>query len=311
VPRSHPPTLIRLTERTLRDECRLERGERVLVATSGGGDSCALLHVLSILARGLGLSLVAHGVDHGLRPEAGSELDLAEALAERLGVPFGRSRVNVGTGANLQARARDARRTALEKAAAQASASRIATAHHAEDRAETVLIRLLNGATPAGLAVLPAQDGNRIRPMIRAGKADVVRHLARHRIPFADDPSNQDRRFLRVRVRLELVPLLKELSPAIVQHLTGLADDLGAAPALPSLTDEAGQPVALRRPHIRAVRRAIALGRSARVRLPLGMELVVDPKAPELRMDRARASAESGGGKGPGKKGGVKPGKSG
>jgi tRNA(Ile)-lysidine synthase len=312
MPRSHPPTLIRLAERTLRDECRLEPRERLLVATSGGGDSAALLHVLSILAPRLGLSIVAHGVDHGLRPEADGELDLAAALADRLDVPFGRTRVSVGPGGNLQARAREARRAALERAAAAASASRIATAHHADDRAETVLIRLLHGATPSGLAVLPAEDGRRIRPLIRARKADVCRHLARHRIPFADDPSNQDRRFLRARVRLELLPLLEDLSPGIVLHLTGLADDLAAGPS--AFADEAGQPVVLRRAHVQALRHAALVGRAARVRLPRGVEIVVDPKARQLRMDRTTGGPETktdeanGAGR---QKGGAKPGKSG
>src|SRR5271154_5559480 len=105
MPRSHPPTLLTLAERTLREECELERGERVLVAVSGGGDSSALLHVLAKILHGFGATLVAHGVDHGLRPEAGAELDLAQALATKLGVPFERTRVEVGRGGNLQARA--------------------------------------------------------------------------------------------------------------------------------------------------------------------------------------------------------------
>src|SRR5262249_30669993 len=88
VARSHPPSLLRLAERTLRDECGVLRGERLLVASSGGGDSTALLHVLSLLAPKLGVSIVAHGVDHGLRPEARAELDVAEGLATRLSVPF-------------------------------------------------------------------------------------------------------------------------------------------------------------------------------------------------------------------------------
>jgi tRNA(Ile)-lysidine synthase len=290
--RSHPPTLIRLTERTLRDECRLARGERLLVATSGGGDSSALLHVLAILGPKLGFSLVAHGVDHGLRPEAGTELDLAEALARRLGVPFGRSLVKLEAGGNLQARARDVRRAALERAAEAASATRIATAHHADDRAETVLIRLLSGATPAGLAVLPATDERLIRPLIRARKEDVLAHLARHRIDVCEDPSNADRRFLRVRVRLELLPLLRDLSPGIVQHLTGLADDL-ALGMPPPVVDEAGQPVALRRAHLQALRHAVTVGRPARVRLPRGSELVIGPKGHGLRVDRTRARTAS------------------
>jgi len=186
----------------------------------------ALLHVLARLVPTLGHQLVAHGVDHGLRDEARRELDLAEALAARLDVPFRRTAVRVPRGGNLQARARAARLGALRAAAERDGASCIATGHHADDRAETVLLRLLRGASPAGLAVLPARAGDLIRPLIRARRADVLAHLARHEIPFAADPSNLDPRFLRVRVRVELIPVLQALSPAIVRHLNGLADDL-------------------------------------------------------------------------------------
>lgn len=224
--RSHPPTLLTLAGRTLQEECGVRRGERILVAVSGGPDSVALLHVLARLAPKHGFSLAAHGVDHGLRPEASAELDLAQALAASLGVPFGRSALHVASGGNLQARARSARYAALEAACATARAQYIATAHHADDRAETVLLRLLRGAGPRGLAVLPARSGQRIRPFLRARRSDVIAHLTRHALTFACDASNRDRRFQRVRVREELMPLLAELSPGIVNHLNHLADAL-------------------------------------------------------------------------------------
>lgn len=188
----------------------------------------ALLHVLARLAPKHGFSLAAHGVDHGLRAEAGAELDLAQTLSAALGVPFGRSELRVAPGGNLQARARSARYAALEAARASAGADYIATAHHADDRAETVLLRLLRGAGPRGLAVLPARSGLRLRPLLRARRSDVLAHLVRHALTFATDSSNQDRRFQRVRVREELMPLLVELSPGIVNHLNHLADALAA-----------------------------------------------------------------------------------
>ncbi|HEX6277664.1 MAG TPA: tRNA lysidine(34) synthetase TilS, partial [Polyangiaceae bacterium] len=197
MPRSHPPTLITLTTRTLREECDIARGTRVLVAVSGGPDSMALLDVLARVAPKLGFELTAHGVDHGLRPEAAAELDVAEGHATRLGVPFARTRVRVAPGGNLQARARDARYAALETAQRVTGAELLATAHHAGDRAETVLLRLLRGSGPRGLGVLAPRAERRIRPLIRARRADVVLHLERHGVPFADDPSNRDRRHLR------------------------------------------------------------------------------------------------------------------
>lgn len=309
--RSHPPTLITLAQRTLKEECRIERGECLLVAVSGGGDSSALLHVLSIVAPRLGLTVVAHGVDHGLRPEASLELDRAAELAARCGVPFERTRVSVTPGGNLQARAREVRYRALRDAMRTTGATRIATAHHADDRAETVLLRLLHGAKPSGLAVLPPSDGSLVRPLIRARKSDIVAHLTRHDVPFSDDPSNQNRRFLRVRVRLELMPLLEELSPAIVSHLTALADEVGRDP-LADLMDSSGKAVFLKRAQSGTLRRALELGRGAKILLSGNREIIVSPKAYELRADAMvlgkRGPAPSGRRT---KKGGAKSGKSG
>jgi tRNA(Ile)-lysidine synthase len=275
--RSHPPALLTLVARTLRDECDLRRGERVLVAVSGGADSSALLHALVRLAPRFGIELVAHGVDHGLRPEAEAELDLAEQLARSHGVAFSRSRLRVAPGGNLQARARDARYAALRRAAGSAGAHLIATAHHADDRAETILLRLLRGAGPPGLAVLPARSGNLLRPLIRARRTDILAHLGRHDIRWAEDPSNRDLRFLRVRVRQELIPLLQTLSPAIVAHLCALADELASGPE-PRVLDERGEPLRLGRAQRTALRRAMARGPNrARIRLSGGRELGIDP----------------------------------
>src|SRR5688572_20374575 len=153
MPRSHPPSLVTLVRRTLREECGPLAQRSVLAAVSGGGDSQAMLSVLARLAPELGFRLAAHGVDHGLRSEAAAELDVAEALATKLGGPFSRTRLQLERGSNLQARAREARYAALRDVA-RSSEALIATAHHATDRAETVLLRLLRGAGPRGLAVL-------------------------------------------------------------------------------------------------------------------------------------------------------------
>lgn len=222
--RSHPPSLLSLTERTAIDEALFENVRTVLVAVSGGPDSIALLHVLARLAPKFGIRVVAHGVDHGLREEAEAELALAESLAGSLDIPFDRTTVAVDPGSNLMARAREARHEALKRAMTRAGAERIATGHHAEDRAETLLIRLLRGTGPLGLAVLPAKAGHLLRPLIRARRSDILAHIDRHHLAFAEDPSNHDPRFLRSRVRHEVLPLLESLSPKVVDHLCALAD---------------------------------------------------------------------------------------
>ncbi len=259
------------------------RGTRLLCAVSGGPDSMALLDVLARLRSKLGFELTAHGVDHGLRAEAAAELDGAEAHAATLDVPFARSVLAVAAGGNLQARARSARYAALEAAARDAGATLIATAHHADDRAETVLLRLLRGSGPRGLAVLPARAGERVRPLIRARRSDVLLHVRRHRVPFSEDPSNRDRRHQRVRVREELLPLLAELSPGIVGHLNALADALGPGRSAAELGAEL--PVPLGRAQRRLLARAVRLRqKSAQIWLAGGEVLTLDRTTLEPRL---------------------------
>ncbi|MCC6557990.1 MAG: tRNA lysidine(34) synthetase TilS [Polyangiaceae bacterium] len=300
--------MLRLAERLIRDEGLLARGDRVLCACSGGPDSTALLHALALLRPRLGHEVVAHGVDHGLRTGAGAELALARDLAARLGVPFAATRVDVAPGSNLQARAREARLAALAAAAEAHGASAIATGHTADDRAETFLLRLLRGAGPHGLAVLPpraplppartpasredqpapsAHNVELIRPLLLARRSDVLAHLRRHELAFAEDPSNADPRFLRARVRRELIPLMEDLSPGIVDHLSALADMLAherhgkggerEATGAGSHTGpgEPDLPVPLGRAQRLAIERARKLGRPIRVRVKGGAEMAL------------------------------------
>jgi len=173
------------------------------------------------------------------------------------------------------ARARDARYAALRRVLEEwidreplterdgrlASAS-IATGHHADDRAETVLIRLLRGSGPTGLGVLTPCAPMLTRPLVRARRADVMAHIERHQIPYAVDPSNQDTRFLRTRVRHEVLPLLTELSPRIVEHLCALAD---AAASLGGGADRGSER------DVPAFLEGVALGRAQRTSLALAL----------------------------------------
>jgi tRNA(Ile)-lysidine synthase len=289
LPRSHPPTLITLVRAAVRDYGLIGRGTTVLVAVSGGADSMALLHVLGLLRRERAFGLFAHGIDHGLRLEAAAELDLAETFARSLEVPFDRTRVVVAPGGNLQARARTARWEALRAAAALAGAQRIATGHHADDRAETMLMRILRGTGARHLGVLPALDGDRIRPMLRARRADVEAHVRRHRIPFCSDPSNRDPRFLRTRVRLELVPLLERLNPRVVEHMYVLADELvGLAPSRP-VSGGASGPASGR-----------ARSREGRAGVPGDEAGRESDHGSRARARQGGARARQGGGRGPG-----------
>jgi tRNA(Ile)-lysidine synthase len=200
---------------------------RVLVACSGGPDSQVLLHALWALRDHHRCELIAATVDHGLRPEAASEADLVRELAGRLGVPFVSLSVVVPAGPSLQAQAREARYAALLACAADQGAQRIAVGHTMDDQAETVLARVLRGAGLEGLqGIVPKRADGVVRPLIEARRAQVLKYAQTQDLRFAQDPSNCDAKFLRVRVRHSLLPRLEIENPRLVEHLAALAEDV-------------------------------------------------------------------------------------
>lgn len=287
---SHRPSLTTLVERVLTTELP-SLPAHVLVACSGGADSIAMLHVLARLRsrarKPLPFALSVASVDHGLRAEAAAEVALVEAFAASLGLPFRALRANVAAGSNLQARARDARYALLEEERARVGADVVATAHTASDRAETVLLRLLRGTGLRGLGVLPPRAGTRLRPLIRATRADVELHARRNGLSFASDPSNLDTRFVRVRVRRELLPMLETLSPRIVESLNLLADEATTLPKDPL--------AGLSRAARRTVETARNSGNSSRFRVDDCKEVLVtmagdEPVLTERTTKRRRGS---------------------
>ncbi len=185
-------------------------GDHVLVAVSGGPDSVALLHALTLLRAELELELTVCHVHHGLRPEADRDAAFVEALAARLGCAAKVVRVQVprGGGRSPEEAARVVRHAALTRIARDVGAGRIALGHTADDQAETVLMRVLQGAGPRGLAGIPARRGRIVRPLLEVDRASVLAHLAAHDLEAVDDATNRDTRFLRNRVRHEILPFL-------------------------------------------------------------------------------------------------------
>jgi tRNA(Ile)-lysidine synthase len=199
--------LAQAVERTLHRHAMLRGGETVLVAVSGGSDSVALLHVLRELAPTFGLTLHVLHVDHGLRAESPRDAEFVRALGGRLGVPVDVERVTIGPG-SVEAAARDARYAALEAWADRLGAHRIAIGHSADDQAETVLMRLLAGAGVRGLAGIPPRRGRVIRPLIETRRQALRDALVAAGLDWVEDETNRDPRFLRNRIRHELLPLL-------------------------------------------------------------------------------------------------------
>jgi tRNA(Ile)-lysidine synthase len=203
----------------------LRRGETVVVACSGGPDSTAMLDALARLAPPRGLTLHVAHVDHGLRDGSDAEAAPVAAASAQRRLPFTALTVAVAPlGSSLQARARDARLGALRQLAVAIGASSIALAHTADDQAETVLMRALAGATPRSLAAMAERSGALARPLLRVWRVDVAAYCAALGLVTAEDPSNADPRFLRSRVRHELIPALEAVFPAARRRLCVLAE---------------------------------------------------------------------------------------
>lgn len=214
-------------ERELLSRRLIASGERGLVALSGGPDSLCLLALLAELAPRLGIELAAATIDHGLRPESVVEAERASALAAKLGVAARTISLGValrdGRG-NLQERARRARLASLEEEAARIGASWIALGHTADDQAETVLMRIARGTGLRGLGAMGWRRGPFIRPLLGTTRLEIERELAARSLLAVEDPTNASDRYLRNRIRRQLLPLLVRENPGVVQALCRLAE---------------------------------------------------------------------------------------
>ncbi len=209
-------------------------GERVVAAVSGGADSVALLRWLAALAPERGFTLAVAHFQHHLR---GMESDADEAfvrgLAAKLGVPFHRDEADtrmLAAGRSLEDAARDLRYGFFRRLLRDATADVIVTAHTLDDQAETVLMKIIRGAWTEGIAGIapeinfPGERGRIVRPMLAVRRADVEAYLHSRDQAWRDDASNADEAFTRNRVRHSVVPLLRELNPAVDTALARMAD---------------------------------------------------------------------------------------
>lgn len=220
-----------LTARFSADLAALWPGRGTLgVAVSGGPDSVALLLLAHAARPG---AIAAATVDHGLRPESAAEAAQVAEICEKLGVPHSILTVTVAPG-NVQAQARAARYAALAEWMGTNLHSALTTAHHTDDQAETLLLRLNRGSGVAGLAGVRARGlvpGTRLpllRPLLGWRRAELAGVIAAAGVPVADDPSNRDERFDRVRIRAALAGAEWLDVPALATSAANLADAASA-----------------------------------------------------------------------------------
>ena len=205
----------------------LPEGACVVCAVSGGADSVCLLHWLYSLRTKHGFRLIAAHYNHMLRGEESlrDEQFVRDFVSALPGVELvvGRGDVSaaaVQNKAGIEETARAMRYDFLEKTAQQYSADIIATAHNANDNAETLLLNLMRGCGLNGLCGIPPRRGAIVRPLLTTSRAQIETYLALHGLDHVEDSSNTDRRFARNRVRTMLLPLLERLSPGILDRMT-------------------------------------------------------------------------------------------
>ncbi len=200
-------------------------GNTVLVAVSGGPDSVCLLRVLHRLSASLGINLHVAHLDHMFRgKESADEALFVAELARQLGLPSTIEKIDVPAfcrvrGLPAQAGAREVRYGFLSRAAAEVKASRIATGHTATDQAETFLMRLLRGAGLSGLSGIRPIRENIIRPLIDTTREEVVKYLQQRGQRYMTDPSNEKPLYTRNRIRRDILPVLRQFNPRIVETL--------------------------------------------------------------------------------------------
>jgi tRNA(Ile)-lysidine synthase len=291
----------------------VREGSRLLAAVSGGADSTALLAALAALRQDMGFELYCLHVEHGIRPREESRGDArwVKKCCASLNVPFKLVAIPSGRvaetarerGSGIEGAARLYRHAAWNREARRIGADRILTAHTRSDLRETILMRFLRGAGPAGLAGIPRSRGRLLRPLLDVDRADVLRYLKERNLSFRTDSTNADNRFLRNRIRNRLIPVLDELFPLWEKALPALGETQALAAAF--ITGSARRQL----PWEPAGTGALALGREKFFAEPEiireeALFLAADrQKADRLKADRLRADRLRAAGHGAGEAG--------
>ena len=206
-------------------------GDRVLCALSGGADSVCLVHLMAQKAREQGFTVAAAHFSHGLRPESAQrERQLCQDLCDGLAIPLFCGEGDTAAyakaqGVGTEEAARILRRAFLLETADRWQATSVATGHHLEDSAETLLFNLIRGTGGQGLQGIPPRNGRLIRPLILAEKAEILQYIRENRLEYADDPTNFTGDNARARMRREVFPALEAINPKAARHLARTALD--------------------------------------------------------------------------------------
>lgn len=222
--------MIKKIEHTLRKYSLLDEGDRVVVALSGGPDSCALLLALTALAPLWRLEMIAAHFNHGLRGAPSNEDEaFSRLLAQKSGLVFVTQKLagtGIPAGMSPEDYLRRERFRFLDKTAAEHGANKTALGHHRDDQAETFLLNMIRGSGLDGLkGFLPIRGNRYIRPLIEVSREEILGFLKQQGASYREDASNESDIYLRNRVRRELIPFLREkYNPRMQQTLARTAE---------------------------------------------------------------------------------------
>lgn len=215
--------------RAVKTHTLLDRGDRVVVAVSGGADSVALLNLLLAVQAQFELDLIVAHLNHNLRGKSSDEdEEFVRILAHRLGTRFICEKIPAedvtARKESLENWARERRYAFLSKTARTVHAHKVALGHTMSDQAETFLMRLLRGSGTVGLSAMSYKREIFIRPLLAIERHEILEYLKLLGVPWREDPSNLDTQFVRNRLRQELIPSLEDrYNPKIVRLLAGTA----------------------------------------------------------------------------------------
>ena len=211
----------------------LSQGDSVIVGLSGGADSCALLHYLCSLRDELSLHIIAVHVNHMIRgEEAERDAAFAELFCKKLCVAFRLYRENIPAlaaekGIGLEQCGREVRYGIFEEEAKRCG-GKIATAHTLSDSVETVLFHIIRGCAVNGLKGIPAVRANIIRPLISCERSDIEAYCTKQHIDFVTDSTNLTTDYARNKIRLQILPLMRELNPSVSDAIGRLSESAAA-----------------------------------------------------------------------------------
>jgi tRNA(Ile)-lysidine synthase len=282
---THPE---RALEKLVERDAAIHRGERVLIACSGGSDSVGLAAVLSALARTLRVQAAIAHVNHGTRQSGWQDEAVVLRAGAALGLPV--KIAAIATAKRDEATLREARYRALLQLARETGSSVVAVGHHAEDQTETVLLALFRGTGPQGLAGIPQRRTldagvDLARPLLHASRRAIRSYVQQAGLPFTVDPTNADRRLRRNAVRealAELRPLFPGLDEAVARAARLVRSELAQTPQA-ALRREVRETLRKHQEldgvdfdHVEAAVRALERGGSGRFAMGRGLELAIE-----------------------------------